>query len=162
MPSGSTDAKRRELRFESLGAALRDAEALAAADEVGRISTTGNWTLGQSLGHLAFWADAPHDGYPPLPRAPWLLRKLARLARRRILAQGFKPGVRFRGVAEGTYGVDRYSTAEGLARLRRAYQRLDEHPPTVANPIFGELTHDEWKSLNERHAELHLSFFQIG
>ena len=36
--------------------------------------------------------------------------------------------------------------------------RLDARPPDAPNPIFGRLTHDEWKAINLRHAELHMGF----
>jgi hypothetical protein len=28
--------------------------------------------------------------------------------------------------------------------------------PTIGNPAFGKLTHEQWVQLNLRHAELHL------
>ena len=39
-------------------------EQLAAAEREGRLRSVGNWTLGQTLGHLAAWADYSYDGVP--------------------------------------------------------------------------------------------------
>jgi hypothetical protein len=61
-------------------------------------------------------------------------------------------------IPDGTVGLDVLSTDEGLSRFRTAMQRLRDTPPTMNNPVFGPLTHDQWVQLNLRHAELHLSF----
>jgi hypothetical protein len=150
---------RRRLRFDSFEAAVKDAEALAAAERTGALRNTGNWQLGQALGHLAFWADAPFDGYPNMPRPPWLIKKMILLMKKRIIFKTMGPGIRIRGVEAGTFGLERMPADEGLGRMRRAYNRLASQAPSHANPIFGELTHAEWIGLNLRHAELHLSFF---
>jgi hypothetical protein len=150
---------RRQLRFESLDEAGRDAEALAEAERQGTLRATGNWTLGQSIGHVAFWARAPFDGYPVMPQMPWLLRKLLPLFKNGFLNKRLPAGARIWGVPEGTFGVERLATDEALAQLRTAFDRLAGESPSVLNPIFGELTHEEWIKLNLRHAELHLSFF---
>ena len=47
---------------------------------------------------------------------------------------------------------------EGLRRYRAAMERLRATAPTIPNPVFGRLTHEQWIQLNLRHAELHLSF----
>ena len=49
---------------------------------------------------------------------------------------------------------------EGLEMFRRSIQRLEKTPPPMPSPVFGPMTHDEWKRLAMRHAELHLSFFK--
>src|SRR3972149_10656563 len=59
---------RRRLRCETSEAVMRDAEALAVAERRGALRATGNWTLGQAVGHLAFSARAPFEGYPDLPQ----------------------------------------------------------------------------------------------
>jgi Protein of unknown function (DUF1569) len=150
---------RRKLRLESLDEAVRDAEALAEAERGGTLRVTGNWTLGQTIGHLAFWASAPFDGYPTMRRPPWLLRLLSPLLKPVFLNKGLPAGVRISGVPAGTFGVDVMPTDEALGRLRAAFARLASQAPAGPNPFFGPMTHDEWIKLNLRHAELHLSFF---
>ncbi|MEX0676331.1 MAG: DUF1569 domain-containing protein [Pirellulales bacterium] len=150
---------RRVLAFDSLAEAIVDGEHLAAAERAGTLRATGNWTLGQALGHLAFWAAAPLDGYPPVPRAPWFLRMMAPWIKARFLRKGLMPGLSIPNMPGGTYGVALIPTDQGLAQCRQAFERLTHEAPTVANPFFGPLTHEEWIKLNVRHAELHLSFF---
>ena len=150
---------RRSLRFESLEEAVRDAEALAAAEGRGALRATGNWRLGQAIGHLAFWARLPFDGYPGIPQPPWLLRRLAPLFKSRFLNKGLPAGTRFPRVADGTFGVAQLPTVEALDQLRAAFGRLAKESPSGPNPVLGPLTHEEWIKLNVRHAELHLSFF---
>lgn len=150
---------RRKLRFESFDEVVRDAEALAAADQAGTLRAQGNWSLGQALGHLAFWARAPLDGYPDMPEPPWLLRLITPLLKGRFLNKGLPAGGRIPTVPNGTFGTDPMPTEQGLAELREALTRLKSQAPTRANPFFGHMTHEDWRKLNLRHAELHLSFF---
>ncbi len=149
---------RRLLRFATLDDAVRDAEALAEAQRRGTLRCVGNWTLGQAVGHVAFWARAPFDGYPAMPQMPWLLRKLLPLFKYGFLNKRLPAGARIPGVPDGTFGVEPLAADEAVAQLRTAFGRLARQSPTAPNPIFGEMTHDEWIKLNLRHAELHLSF----
>lgn len=148
--------QRRSLRFETLDATLVEAERLLAAEREGRLHRTGNWSLGQTLGHLATWATFAFDGYPPEVRAPLPVRLVLRTMRNRILTKGMMPGVKVGRVPGGTLGLEPMDADEGLRRLREAYRRLQASPPTITNPVFGTLSHDQWVQLNLRHAELHL------
>ena len=153
---------RRKLRFENVDAAIADAEALASAEARGAMRATGNWTLGQSLGHLAFWASAPYDGYPDMRRPPLLMRLFMPLMRSYILNKGMPAGIRIPGPAAGTFGTDVMSTEAGLAVLEKAFARLAAQAPADDNPVFGRMSHEDWLKLNLRHAELHLSFLHPG
>jgi hypothetical protein len=153
---------RRQLRFETVAAAIQDAETLAAADRASTLRPLGNWTLGQALGHIAFFASAPFDGYPAMPQMPWLLRKLVPLFKGWILNKGLPVGTRIPGTKDGTFGTELLPTDAALAAYRRAFERLAAQRPTSLNPIFGELSHEEWIKFNLRHAELHQSFFLPG
>lgn len=152
----SATIQRRTLRFESVDDALAEAERLAAAEREGRLDRAGNWSLGQSLGHLATWANFAFDGYPPAVRAPLPVRMILRLMRGSILSKGMMAGVKIRGVPDGTLGLEPIDPAEGLARFRAAMERLRTTAPQIDNPAFGRLTHEQWVQLNLRHAELHL------
>ena len=152
-------ADRRRLRFEALDAAVRDAEMLADAERGGSLLATGNWSLGQAVGHLAFWARAPFNGYPAMRQPPWLLRKLLPLFKNRFLNHKLPAGARIPGVPDGTFGVEPLATDAALEELRREFFRLAKQAPAAPNLIFGPMTHEEWIKLNLRHAELHLSFF---
>jgi hypothetical protein len=148
------------LRFETLPAAIAYAEQLVAASERAPLASRGNWSLGQALGHLAYWANAPFDGYPALPKPPLPMRLLIKLLRNRILNVGMTTGVKLPGVPGGTYGTEDMPAREGLARLSSAFTRIDERDPAIPNPVFGPMTHKEWKKINLRHAELHLGMFE--
>jgi hypothetical protein len=54
---------RRELRFDRLAEAVRDAELLLSHGH----DRLGRWSLGQCCGHLANWLTYPLDGFPKLP-----------------------------------------------------------------------------------------------
>lgn len=151
-------AGRRGLRFENSRQMMMDVERIAAAERAGRLRRSGNWTAGQVFGHLAAWANYPFDGYPPQLHAPWFIRLLVRLKKKQFLYGKMPSGVRIPGIEGGTVGTEPLSLDDGLDGLRKAWERLDALAPAIPNPVFGPLTHDEWKGLNLRHAELHLSF----
>jgi hypothetical protein len=150
---------RRNLRFNTIDDALAEAMRLAGAERDGHLLQLGNWALGQTLGHLATWANFALDGYPDAVRPPVVVRWVARLLRNRIITKGMMPGMKLRGVPGGTLGLEPLPTDEGLTRFQAALERLRTTPPTIVNPVFGPLTHDQWIQLNLRHAELHLGFF---
>jgi hypothetical protein len=152
---------RRKLRFENCNEAVQEAALLAEAERRGALRATGNWTLGQSLGHLAFWASCAFDGYPDMPHPPWFVRALIPLMRNSLLNKGMPAGVFLGKVPGGTFGIDMIPTDEGLAKMRFAFERLSQQAPTVPSLVFGPMTHEDSIKLNLRHAELHLSFFHV-
>jgi hypothetical protein len=158
-PVNTKAAFRRSLRLDSLDALLAEARALAQADAAGTLHATGNWSLGQTLGHIAGWMNTGFDGYPPgIPPMPWFLKLLLRGFKRKFLEQGLPAGVRIKGLAQGTAFTDPLSTAEGLDRLTRAVARMQAGTPTGPHPVFGSMRPQDWINLNLRHAELHLGF----
>lgn len=156
-------AGRRRLRLAHFDDVRRDLDRLEAAAGEGTLRALGNWTPGQVFAHLAAFLSYPYEGYPAqLSSPPWLVRAVSRLLKRRFIRRGFPPGVKIPRVEGGTTGAEKVALAEGLGRLRRALDRMEREAPRAANPVLGPLTHDEWMQLNCRHAELHLSFLQIG
>jgi hypothetical protein len=159
-PSAPVDtgkvAERRILRFESLDQVLAEVERLAEAERAGRLRRLGNWTLGQTLGHLASWAEYSYTGAPL--KVPFFIKWFLRLRKRKFLYGPMRAGVRVPRVEGGTLATEPVPLEEGLERMRRAMGRLKSEAPTAPNVIFGPLTHDEWLALHCRHAELHLGF----
>ena len=149
---------RRRLRFENFGEAIRDAETLADAERCGTLRATGNWSLGQAIGHVATWARFPLDGYPLMPRPPWFIRMLIPFMAGTYLDKGLPAGVKIGNVPGGTFGTEPMEADCAIRDLREAFGRLARQAPTQPNPILGELSHEEWIKLNLRHAELHFSF----
>jgi hypothetical protein len=148
----------RRLRFETIDEALAEADRLISAEREGRLDRTGNWPLGQTLGHLATWASFALDGYPPEIRAPLPVRLILRMMRGGILRKGMMAGVKIGTIPGGTVGLDVLEAEEALRRFRAAIERLRATAPSIPNPVFGRLSHEQWIQLNLRHAELHLGF----
>jgi hypothetical protein len=144
------------LRFESIDQAMAEAERLAEAERAGRLRRLGNWTLGQTLGHLAAWAEYGYTGAPLKP--PFFIRWILRLRKRKFLYEPMRPGVRIPGVEGGTLATDLLPLEEGRGRYRRVMERLKAEAPTAPSAALGWLTHEEAIALNLRHAELHLGF----
>ena len=154
----ATSVQRRTLRFETLDAAIAEAERLATVERQGKLRRAGNWPLGQTLGHLATWAAFALDGYPPEVHPPFPIRLVGRMMRNRILTKGMMAGIKVGRIPGGTLGLEPMDAEEGLRRLREIYARLQATRPAIANPVFGELSHGQWIQLNLRHAELHLGY----
>lgn len=154
-------AQRRVLRFDSLDDLAAEVDRVIAAEAANQVTYTGNWSLGQILGHLAAWMEFPYIGFPA-ERAPWLIRKIVGLSKKRFLTRGLPPGVRFPGRPEGTFATEPLDVPEGARRIRTALGRLKSgERPTHPSPVFGMLTLDEVVQLNLRHAELHLGFVHV-
>lgn len=165
-PSTSTvdpkKAPHRALQFRSLDEALAEVNRLVAAERAGRLTCDANWTLGQTLGHLAFWINCPYDGYPPELNPPWFIRVLLRMRKKQFLAGKLPRGVRIPKIPGGTLGIEPLSTDEGLARFQKAAARLKAAPPQAPNIVLGPLTHEEWIKMHLGHAALHLGYMRAG
>ena len=149
-------ADHRTLRFESLDQLMAEVERLAEAERAGQLRRLGNWTLGQTVGHLASWAEYSYTGAPL--KVPFFIKWFLRLRKKTFLYSPMRAGVKIPGVAGGTLATEPMPLDEALGRYRRALERLKVEPPASPNVIFGHLTHAEWTALQLRHAELHLGF----
>ena len=149
-------AGRRTLHFETIDQMMAEVDRLVEAERAGHLKRLGNWTLGQTLGHLAAWAEFNYTGWPFNP--PFFVKWIARLRKQKFLWQPMRAGVKIPGVKGGTLATDPMSTDEALPRFRQVMARLKEEPPTQPHCLFGQLTHKETIACNLRHAELHLSF----
>jgi hypothetical protein len=147
---------RRVLRFETIDQMLADVDRLVGAEHEGRLKKLGNWTLGQTLGHLACWAEY---AYTPAPlKVPFFIRWILKFQKKKYLYGAMAAGVRIPGTKDGTLATEPMPLDEALPRLRRVMERLKVEAPTVPSQAFGPLTHEEGIALNLRHAELHLGF----
>jgi hypothetical protein len=156
-------AERRSLRFDTPNDVLREVDRLVAAERGGKLRCTGNWTAGQTFGHLASWIDFAYGGFPPEAHPPWLVRVIAKMLKNRILYKSMGAGMKIGRIPGGTLGIEPLSTDEGAKRLREAMGRLQRREPAkFESPAFGPMTDDERIALNLRHAELHLGFLHPG
>ena len=145
-------ANRRNLRFDTIEEILADVEGL----NQGEFKTLGNWSAGQILRHLTIVMNGSIDGSPM--RLGWHLRVIGRLAKKRFLAKGMKPGLQLTAVAAKALVPAPISWEEALAGFRRAVHRLQTEPDRKPHGFFGPMTRDEWNRLHCHHAALHLSF----
>lgn len=151
---------RRKLRFEDPNQLWEDIEAIVASERAGTLRRTGNWTAGQMFGHLATFINFAYDGYPSRP--PLIVKLILGMMKKKFIHGSLPAGKRIPGVEGGTWGIEPITLDDGLGRLRAAWDRLMDKPPSSPNVIFGPLSHEEWAQLHLRHAELHLSFLHPG
>ncbi len=147
---------RRKLKFDSIDQALAEVDRLVEAERAGRLGHVGNWTLGQTLGHLASWAEYAYAGIPM--KTPLVIKWILRLGKQKFIHEPMRAGVKIPGVKGGTLATEPVPLDEANGRIHSALARLKSEAPTLVHPIFGTLTHDEWIAINLRHAELHLGF----
>jgi hypothetical protein len=142
---------RRKLAYSSLDEVLADAERLNS----GAINALGNWSAGQIFRHLAISFNSSIDGFPFT--FPWYFRLLGKVFKKKLLRGPMPPGYRLPADAEAVIPGPT-STEEGLAELRTAITRLQREPHRATNPIFGQISNDEWNQIHLMHANLHMSF----
>lgn len=124
---------------------------------MGTLRRTGNWTAGQTFGHLAAWINYAYEGFPM--KVPWFIRILVRTKKAKYLRDGMDAGIRIPRVPGGTFATEALDTQEGATRLKSALARLKSgEPARFESPAWGPMTLEDRIALNLRHAELHLSF----
>jgi hypothetical protein len=144
---------RRPVHYDSFDEVLADAQR-AVRDNAG---TTGNWSLGRILEHLAIGNEKSIDGFGFM--APLPVRMVAGMfLKKRLLAHGLKPGFRLPKRAEQILVPEEIDPNDALDHLRRSVQRLQTETKRSPHPFLGRMVVDESNRMNLRHAELHMSF----
>ncbi len=150
----SESTARRELHFGSLEEALADAESLAQ----GPVTTSGAYSFGQILDHLARTIEVV-AGDRESPRISFPIRLVARMLRSRFVTKGMKPGFKLPSKAQSVFWPDgEVETTAGLEHYRESIELFKRTDPLPPHPIFGEMSRADQEQLQCRHAELHLSF----
>ena len=148
-----TVAGRRELHFDSFDELLAEAERLSDGD----VQLLGNWSLAQILTHLAAGINSAIDG--STFRAPFLLRLIVPLMKKKFIYGGIPPGFQIPKKAERQFlPPEIVETTAALDALHRAIERLQAASELAPHPLFGQLTKEEAIQFQLRHAEMHLSF----
>ena len=148
----------RTLRFATIDECLAEIQRIRAAHAAGTLRTTGNWTPGQIMAHVAAWIEFGYVGCP-IPPPPFFVRWILRLRLKSILRKGMPRGVQIPRVPNGTVGMDEMSTPDAADRLQTAFGRLASgEPARFDSPAFGAMSHADRIELNLRHAELHLGY----
>jgi hypothetical protein len=144
---------RRDLHFNSLEEVLADAEKLVASPTT---KTLGNWPLDRLIDHLATTMNCAIDGTSF--KAPWFIRLVAPLFKRRMLTKKMPAGFNLPKAAETEFYPSTSSAQDALRNLRSAAARLQSEKIAPSHPVFRKLTREECIQLHLRHSELHLSF----
>ena len=148
---------RRHLSFRSLDEVVADADKLVTSPNT---RVLGNWPLGQLLSHLTMAINQSIDGFDH--QAPWFIRLLAPLFKKRFLTKTMSAGFNLPQAVEAGFFPPVSSRQQALQDMRKAVARLQSEKMTAKHPVLGKLTHDEWLQLHLRHSELHLSFAVPG
>jgi hypothetical protein len=144
---------RRRVRYASLDEVVADAERAVRANS----ATTGKWSLGQILEHLAIANEKMIDGFGF--STPWPVRTVGRLVfKKRVLEKGLTPGFNLRPKAAAILVPGETDAAEGLDHLRKSTARLKSEQNRAPHPFLGTMTRDECDKTCLRHAELHMGF----
>lgn len=144
---------RRHLHFDSLDEVVADVDRLVAAPNT---KTLGNWPLDRLINHLTVSINGSIDGLPW--KAPWLIRRLSPLFKRRMLSHAMSPGFNLPKRVEAVSFPASASAQQALEGLKTAVSRTKSERMEAGHPVFPKLTHEEWTQLHLRHAELHLSY----
>jgi hypothetical protein len=141
-------AERRQLVFASLDEVIPDVERLLAGH-----TTTGKWSLGQILYHLASALRLTVEG-PPSSAEPTREQDISR--RRFFRTDRFPEGRQAPAILEPNPSLDARTEADSL---REAIDRfVSSTGPFAAHPILGPLSKDEWSRFHCMHFAHHLGF----
>ncbi|MCA9299217.1 MAG: DUF1569 domain-containing protein [Phycisphaerales bacterium] len=151
------DAPHRSLSFQSFDDVLAELDRIEAASD--RVRTTGNWSAGENLEHVAKFIGFSLDGFGGM--APWWFRRLAvAFMKKRALGPGTMPaGIRLPSKASDMLPTPGTTLEGGLGALRTQIGRVQggermEQP----SPIFESMSHGDWTTIHLKHAALHLGF----
>ncbi len=157
---GKAAPVKRPLKFESTDAMLAEARSLLETGYKSR----GNWTLGQTCGHLANWMQYPIDGFPrgPLPiRAMlWVMKHTVGPGmKRKILTEGFSGGSPT--APQSVPQAAELSDQQGLEKLQQAVERLTNYDgPLLPSPLFGAMDKSMLITITLLHAEHHVGYLE--
>ncbi|MCC5787567.1 MAG: DUF1569 domain-containing protein [Phycisphaerales bacterium] len=147
----------RKLRFETTADLVRELDELEAAQRSRGVVSTGAWSPGQNLQHVARFYKAALDGFGFTLPAPvrFLFRLVLKpIALKRTIRGGLKIPAKARPALQPDEGA---SFEQGLADLRAQLGRINARERMQQpSPVLGPLSHEEWTELQLRHAELHL------
>jgi hypothetical protein len=152
----TNEPQRRRVSYGSYQDLQGEAEKAVQANA----GTTGNWSLGQILEHLAIANEKSIDGFEfGAPKPVQLAAQL--FFKKRILRDGMQPGFQLSPKAQKHLVPGETDPRAALDHLRRTIHRLGTESKRSPHPFFGRLTRDESDRLMLRHAELHMSFVKL-
>ena len=146
----------RKVRYGSFDEVVSDAER-AVREKAG---TTGNWSLGQILEHLALANEKTIDGFGF--QAPFPVRMIGPLFKKRLLERGLTPGFQLSKKGSQALVPGETDADAALEHFRHSVKRLQSEAKRSPHPFLGRMSIDESNRLCLRHAELHLSFVRAS
>jgi len=143
----------RDLQFDDLDAALRDAEMLRDTG----YHPLGNWTLGQICRHLVLVQNPSIEGYPAwMSMFAFLRPAMRRWLLPKVMQKNSPRGIRTAPMFVPPAEVD--DSAE-VDAFRESIERIDAYTGEFApHPAFGRLPREEILKLHAAHAAHHLRF----
>ncbi|GAB4385177.1 MAG: DUF1569 domain-containing protein [Phycisphaerales bacterium] len=153
--------ERRPLRLDSFDALRLEIDRIERAVGSGSARTRGNWSVGQICQHVGKFLKCTMDGFET--KAPWPVRALCTLCfKKKALGPDPMPsGFKLPKKAAFLLPDPDISDMEGIAYLRAQIERvLAGEQMTHPSPIFGPLTHEQWTTIQLKHAAMHLSFIE--
>ncbi|MEO1583204.1 MAG: DUF1569 domain-containing protein [Planctomycetota bacterium] len=158
MAADTKKAFRRQISLANLEELDAELERVRAAHHAGTIRTSGNWSPGQNLGHLAKWMGWYLDGSFPF-KAPTLIRFVGGIFKKKIISSPFRPGLKFVPKSGDLGGDPEYAFEDGWDRLQLQLDRLRAGETLACDtPLVGRVTHDEGLMIQLNHCALHLGF----
>ena len=150
--------------FRSIKALNAELDTIEDAHNAGRLSTTGNWTVGQCLEHCTIIMRSSFDGFEA--RAPLPVRIVGALFFKPMLSRPnaqMKPGLKLPKKASSVLPHDTVSVEEGLALMREQLARIESGEKMgLPSPVMGKMTHEQWVLFHLNHCRMHFGFFQYG
>ena len=150
-------AAHREQTFNSLDDLQAELDRIREAHERGALRTTGNWSIGQILQHLATAWKMGLDGVDF--KAPLLLRAVCMPLRNRLAHKPTPRGIRLRGKSKSLEPQAEVAFENGWADLERTLARV-RHGERLDKPsaLFGRMSHEQWMAMDLNHSAMHLGF----
>lgn len=146
-------AQRRKLEFATLAEAAAEVERLSSVET----TTTGNFTHGQIVRHLAVTLDIV-CGHTPPPKIPFMIRTFAPWIKGFILNKPIKPGTKLPSGAQDVFWPPGdISVADANEHFRQSLARFESTNPLPPHLIFGKMSKDEQDLLQRGHIAMHLS-----
>jgi hypothetical protein len=146
--------ERRELEFDNLDQVLADMETLAS----GNVRTTGSFSFGQIVEHLARTLDVV-TGQLQSPQVPLPMRVMARMMRPFILSRPMRPGFKLPSKAQSVlWPSEDIQPDQAIQHFREALRRYQAMEPLPKHPFFGNMTRAQHDQLQCGHCAMHLGF----
>ena len=145
-------ADKRILNFSSYSDIKKEIESL----HKGGYKQGGKWNLGQICRHLSYYYKGALDGFSS--KMPWIIQvTIGKMVKKSLLKQtSYRQGMQTDPKSVYNQEPDEKAAVQEILGL---LDRLEKNAsPLHPSGFFGEMTNDEWKTMNLGHAAHHLGF----